>query len=164
MRRSSRGGIAAAVALMATSAGVALASGAITPHNGSYAGKPSYTVKGKSETATFTLTVAKHKVSALKILAQVLPLDSSTSYGQFCGAANEITTKGYRRTGKITSAGHFSYSFHKSYSGGMTDVFSVVGHFKSPTHAVGYLRDITTMPNLHSKCDTGKVHFSVKHA
>lgn len=171
MSRSRRGGaVAAAVALLATSAGAAVASTAITPKNGTYKGHAHYTVAGKAHTASLTVTVAKHKVSRVQMMAQYpLPIDQQTSQNASFCAAQSWDTKGEKRTVTLGADGAFKYTFKSASSTATSkssDKLTLVGKFTSATKAVGIVRDVNTFSSssLNLKCDTGKMHFSVKRS
>jgi hypothetical protein len=141
----------------------ALAAGAVHPRSGKFTGTPHYKVSGKPESATLTLTVAKGKIKQVDIIAAVLPLDPTHSHGVACGSANDISSSGDKSAGTVSKSGQFNYTFTNK-SKNFSDRITLVGRFTDPTHATGTFRDHSTIPVANSKCDSGKVKFSVKHS
>lgn len=161
MRISKMGGVIVAGAVLALPA-AGIAAKSVSPKNGSFKGTPKYKVSGKSESAKLTITVAKHKISAVELIATVAPQDKKHSHGIACGVANDFPTTGYKRSGTISASGQYSYTF-STKSSGFNDKITVVGHFTDATHAVGTWHDVFDGSASHSHCDTGKLHFSVSH-
>lgn len=163
MSRSKRGGVIAAVVMVVLSLAAVAVASTVSPKNGTYKGKAHYEVSGKRYSASLTITVAKHKISRVQMLAKTpVPVDQKTSTNSGFCAAQSFDTKNYKRTGSISKDGAFKYTFKSNPSG--SDRVTVTGTFKSATKAVGTYRDIYTIPAMGLKCDTGKLPFLVKHS
>ncbi len=160
MRLKTMGALAATGVLALPAAGLAARN--VKPTDGTYTGGPHYTVAGKSEKASLTITVAKRKITAVTLLAAIPPKDTRLSKGPACGSANDYTTKGYKRAGTTSASGQFNYTF-TSKSKTFSDKITVVGRFTDSTHARGVWRDVMDSKASRSHCDTGKVSFSVAH-
>lgn len=170
MSRSKRGGVIAAVMLIVLSLAAAALATTISPKNGTYKGNAHYKVSGKGYKASLTITVSKHKIAQVQMLAGYpLPVDQKTSQNAGFCAGQSWNTKGEKRTGTIAKDGAFKYTFKSAKTTATSkssDQLTVVGQFTSSTKAVGIVRDVNAFSSsaFSVKCDTGKLHFTVKHS
>ena len=81
MHISKLGGTIGACALLAVPAAGFAASGT-TGYNGRFTGTTHYQVTGKAQTAALTITVARHNIRSVDLLAaSTLPVDAKHSHG-----------------------------------------------------------------------------------
>jgi hypothetical protein len=153
MRKFAGSLLAAALLLPAA----ALAAG-ITPHGGVFKQTLHYNTSAGASTAKLTVTVARGQITGAEMIANALPYSSKLSHGYACTSVNDLTTKGYKRTGKVTPSGQFAITFANKDA---TDQIQLVGRFTSATHAKGSFRDRFSAKVAKSFCDTGNLAISV---
>lgn len=171
MHISKLGSLALAGAAFATPA-AALATGTISPANGKFVANPHYSFRGRAATGKLTLTVAKHKLSLVVLLGTLPPLNAKRSYGNACGAVNEISSHGYRASGTVSSTGRFNYAFRETYKQGgkvaWTDTIRVTGRFTDAKHVMGTFSDTNDWTAVSapgkSHCESGNVSFTAAHS
>ena len=170
MRNLKISGVIVAAALLVTPAAV-LAAGSVQPANGKFTGELHYTdFRGKSEVGKLTVTVAKHRIAGVKLLAPTPPVTKNSS-GLACDAITAFVSKGHHVKGSVSRNGSFRYTFTEAFTYGgkvtNTDTITLSGMFTSAKRATGMVRDVSdsTAASATGKghCDTGKLKFTVSH-
>ena len=170
--RITRIGLIAGAALLAVPA-AGLAAGTGSPANGKFTGAPHYTSRGKQVAAKLTITVARHKIVAVELRASGtnLPPLAKDSSGEFCGAINDLVSKGHKSKGTIGRNGTFKYAFTQAtkYKGHVvqTDTITLAGRFSTSKRVTGTFRDVAAFTAASApgkaRCDSGKLTFSASH-